>query len=313
MVLLDVFFASSWSRKAYPHLNKISPKSHPVSFAICLLWVFTFWPLVVYDRIVLGKHTLNQVLLGSQTGIWCAFFSHFVLRDFIFSHVRRISSAGSNLTKAEAYKYCLGATMIATSVFVSTYFIGLVSSKTNILQQQWLINQRDTCGQKYEVDAEGNLLVNANGMYNGTVVKLASVFGLLGLFIGQVLFRNLGYGRLESDAYTSKQGLIHQAVFAGLIYVIYMTPEWLQVMFSDDMNYLVKAIFVVAIPQFIACFILNYVVPVLTSKLLKYPEALVEFATPEPTMSSLDDLEIQKSTKSVAIPKSVSCNTLLGK
>ena len=37
MVILDVFFASAWSRKAYPHLNKISIRSHPVIFTLLVV------------------------------------------------------------------------------------------------------------------------------------------------------------------------------------------------------------------------------------------------------------------------------------
>ena len=66
---------------------------------------FTYWPLVVFDRIVLGKHTLNQALTGSLVGFWCACFTHYCLRDAIFYHVNKIANAKLRITTDEAYKY----------------------------------------------------------------------------------------------------------------------------------------------------------------------------------------------------------------
>ena len=82
-----------------------------------LLLCFTYWPMVVYDRIVLGKHTLNQVLLGSQIGFWCACFSHFCLRDFIYSHVTEIINGEARLTKEKAIKYTITAAKLAAALF----------------------------------------------------------------------------------------------------------------------------------------------------------------------------------------------------
>ena len=65
ILLLDQFAASKWSREAYPSLNTKTPTNSPMIFVVMLLFAFTYWPLVVFDRVVLGKHTLNQVLLGS--------------------------------------------------------------------------------------------------------------------------------------------------------------------------------------------------------------------------------------------------------
>ena len=55
-----------------------------------------FWPLTVFDRVKLGKHALNQVLMGSLFGIWCACFNHFVLRDFVYNHVNWIHTKGAS-------------------------------------------------------------------------------------------------------------------------------------------------------------------------------------------------------------------------
>ena len=65
VLLLDQFKPSKWSKIAYPDLNSKTIATSPYAFAAIILLFFTYWPLVIYDRIVLGKHTLNQVFVGS--------------------------------------------------------------------------------------------------------------------------------------------------------------------------------------------------------------------------------------------------------
>lgn len=110
VLLLDQFKASRWSRATYPELNSKTSSNSPYTLAALLLLLFTYWPMVVYDRIVLGKHTLNQVLLGSQIGFWCACFSHFCLRDFVYCHVTKIINGEARITKERAMRYILTAT-----------------------------------------------------------------------------------------------------------------------------------------------------------------------------------------------------------
>ena len=91
LLILDLFFASEYSRNKYSELRQMSPRTHPCSFIAISLVTISFWLFNLYDRVALGKHGINQVLLGSQLGIWCAFFSHFVLRDTIFSHFTKVT------------------------------------------------------------------------------------------------------------------------------------------------------------------------------------------------------------------------------
>ena len=65
VLLLDQFMPSKWSKITYPDLNSNTMANAPYAFAALILLFLTYWPLVIYDRIVLGKHTLNQVVLGS--------------------------------------------------------------------------------------------------------------------------------------------------------------------------------------------------------------------------------------------------------
>jgi hypothetical protein len=106
--------------------------------------------------------------------------------------------------------------------------VGFIMASIGTLEQKWLINLRDTCGEEYDVDENGLLLANSSGMYIGTVAKFASVFGLFGLYVGQVLFRYKGFGRLDKEAFTSKKGLLHQVIYTLLIACIYQSPAWLR-------------------------------------------------------------------------------------
>ena len=67
---------------------------------------------------------------------------------------------------------------------------------TTVIDQTWLINQQNICGEKYEVDANGDLIPNTSGMYIGSIVDYSLVTVILGLYIGQVAFRYFGAGRL---------------------------------------------------------------------------------------------------------------------
>ena len=150
-----------------------------------------------------------------------------MLRDVIFSHVRKIASAGPSLSPADAKKYAINCTLIACGAYLTTLTIGLVSSQTHTLQQEWLINLRDVCGKKYDTDADGNLVANSDGMYYGTITDYAQIFGLLGLILGQIAFRASGFGKLLSDAHTSKPGFTHQILMAATMIFLYMMPGWI--------------------------------------------------------------------------------------
>ena len=58
-VILDHFFASKWSRDNLPHLNTKSTYKDPKKFSVSALCALSFWLLIVFDRIYLGKHTFN--------------------------------------------------------------------------------------------------------------------------------------------------------------------------------------------------------------------------------------------------------------
>lgn len=186
LLVLDLFFPSEWSRQSHPSLNKRSVKTHKCTFAAVTFLSMTFWLLMLFDRVFLGKHAVDQILLGSQLGIWSAFFSHFILRDPIFDHMAKVCHRAGEMTKASATKYCLlGGFLIPVFICLTSALIGTVMASKGHLQQKWLINMRDTCGYEYAVSAETGLLVaNQSGMYTGTMIEANGNFGVAGLYVG---------------------------------------------------------------------------------------------------------------------------------
>lgn len=231
-------------------------------------------------------------MLGSQLGIWCAFFSHFVLRDALYSHFHKlVAKANVTLTGDAALKYCLKGSLCVVVPILITLTVALAMNKTHGLQQEWLMNLQKTCEQEYDVDEQGNLVANSNGMYKGTMMEYASTSGFIGLYIGQVLFRYSGAGQLKADSFTSKDGLVHQLVYAGILICLWMAPTWLiEVAKLDDTAMWIQSIFLIALPQLVMGFVMTYNLPLASNKLLNYPETTCEEALLQCNEGAKDDL-----------------------
>lgn len=116
------------------------------------------------------------------------------------------------------------------------------------IKQEWLVNLKNTCGEKYDVNEQGELVANENGMYKGYVAEYACVVGLLGLYLGQVMFRFTGSGRLSHDSYSKNATTLLQLIFSGINVCLYKLPVWLSEIFdTDSMPLWAKALFVTAI------------------------------------------------------------------
>lgn len=78
---MDLFFASAWNRAKFPKHFNFRVFEHKLAFTLILLAVLSFHAVTFANILFLGKHTLNEGLLGTLLGNWAACFSHFVLRD----------------------------------------------------------------------------------------------------------------------------------------------------------------------------------------------------------------------------------------
>ena len=213
------------------------------------------------------------MLLGTELGVWCAFFGHYCLRDFIYSHIRRITSAGDSLPGKQAWSYFLWVTLIASLSYLCLGVASSISYRTNEFKQLWLINLRDACGMVFEEDEDGTLLYDPKSIYTSTVVKYATVFGLVGLFAGQLLFRTCGFGKLYADAFTSKT-IVHQILYGGALYLLNLLPEAIKDLMANDLTPVNKAIFKMALPKFVVFFMISFLLPVVTMAIAQYPEAI---------------------------------------
>ena len=134
--------------------------------------------------------------------------------------------------------------------------------------------------------------------------------GLLGLYIGQVVFRASGFGRLGPNAYIDKY-VFRQILFSPLAFFFYYVPTWF---FEDliwfDLQWWAVAIFLQAIPQMICCFFISFVAPALTVKFFKYPftdgedDKLLE-ARPDSTQETQRAVQLGELNKVEPVAKEV--------
>ena len=99
IILLDHFFSSDWSRKKFPELCKKTTSSNPVMFTVCTIALCIFWAVVGFARLVVGRHKINQLILGTFIGAWAGCFLHFNVRDHIYHHISQLTWAGPRVSR----------------------------------------------------------------------------------------------------------------------------------------------------------------------------------------------------------------------
>jgi len=88
------------------------------------------------------------------------------------------------MTKVQAIKNCLWAFFIVAISMSVVTIISFTMASVVTLDQKWLINLRDTCGEEYQVNEDGLLVANFSDMYISSAAGYASIFGYLGLYVG---------------------------------------------------------------------------------------------------------------------------------
>lgn len=91
MVILDTFFASNYSRRTHPSSNSYSISGHMVAFVSSAVLGLVYIITIMRNRLFLGKHAYDQVLLGLQVGVWFACYLHFCWRDHIHRHITYVT------------------------------------------------------------------------------------------------------------------------------------------------------------------------------------------------------------------------------
>ena len=90
-------------------------------------------------------HTLDQVLLGTIFGFWCAAFCHIILRDRIYSHISRICHGDEPLTGNQALEYAFKALSFALVAIFTTLCVSLAVQRYGRIDIREAANLSQIC------------------------------------------------------------------------------------------------------------------------------------------------------------------------
>ena len=105
-----------------------------------------------FSRMLLGVHSLNQVIFGLVIGVWAAFTFHFCIRKPFTSHIKSLSDRTSQM-------------MLLTLVYILAVVIVCVSYEvvTPLIDPVWSKNISAKCGVEKLNHAFQNQGVNVIG------------------------------------------------------------------------------------------------------------------------------------------------------
>ena len=150
---------------------------------IILSIIFIIWIILVpFSRIVLGVHSLNQVVYGSLLGIWLFLFFSFVIKfDEMPANIYK------KLFKEKFYIiFFVSFYIICLALaFISRYVI-------NINQNFDLLNEK--------VDVNCKQIKQYKRLHNGSLHDSLIIVGSIGLYCGQCLFWFLIDNKYKKDA-----------------------------------------------------------------------------------------------------------------
>ena len=149
----------------------------------------TYSGSVAYSRILLGVHSLNQVLLGLQLGAWTAFTLHFVVREPLDELVSGMI-AGTATDRLRS----IGLTTL--SFFVLT--LGMECINYAVVYQFenpeiWTTNMKIQCDYDYTGKKWQDKALASFGE------KLDAFGAMFGLILETALFPKIIYGELVDD------------------------------------------------------------------------------------------------------------------
>ena len=96
--------------------------------------------LVTYLRLFLGRHTIDQLVLGTLLGVWSALFMHFCLRDKIYRHITEITNGPNTLSTQQTLKYTLDAFGIASCFYGITVITVILVKTFSTTDQSYMQN-----------------------------------------------------------------------------------------------------------------------------------------------------------------------------
>ena len=121
---------------------KEGPFAHWAAKSAGLALVLTLGGSIGYSRLLLGVHSLDQVIYGWLLGVWFACTFHFIMRDYLFKHFNDL--IGCRIE--ESWKYVCG--MFAA--WVTLEILAIIQyniDKMFIIPTEWIANITAKCGR----------------------------------------------------------------------------------------------------------------------------------------------------------------------
>ena len=92
-LILDLFFASTYARLNNPVTNSRSWATHKKWVITMIVCGLIYFSTLSYFVFLLGQHSFDQLFLGTQYGLWMAFYLHFGWRDTVQDHISYVVQA----------------------------------------------------------------------------------------------------------------------------------------------------------------------------------------------------------------------------
>ena len=159
------------------------------------------------------------------------------------------------------------------------------------------MNIEEKCGENLDRDADGQLVPKSKTFFQIIHLTVQSVQLVCGFYIGQLIFRTSGQGKLGHEAYSSRgcNKIVGQVAFVLLTFGIWtLSGRNLEYQLSkDDLSEWKNYLYINIIPSFLVAFSISYLLPAVSNKVTGYPTTEPD----EKDGSKIDDKENQLQGK----------------
>lgn len=136
-LLLEFFCASDYARTTNPETNKRSIKSNYIKSGLLMTFGIVYTGMLAYLVFIMGMHTLDQLALGLQFGVWMAFYLHYCWRDLIYDHISYLNNV-PKLEPEKAYQFMMTGSFIWGAVVLCVYAEVFYLKKNWKIPQEWI-------------------------------------------------------------------------------------------------------------------------------------------------------------------------------
>ena len=158
-----------------------------VSLVLIIFWIL----LIIYSRIILGLHSLNQIIYGTTLGL-----TVFSLEIVVFKLNEMPATFYKKLFKEKTYIISISSCIIFVS-FLSIINKFIFNSSFDIEKYNKVINEK--CGEKYPLYRRFN---------NDGVFGSFCIFIFMGMYFGQILFWYLIDNKYKKGNYSIEKQII---------------------------------------------------------------------------------------------------------